>query len=194
MVDLRRSSAVDLRGALLRAKKHLPRANASGLEDMLGQGCEVPSDGTSLFLTSTQMRGSGGRPGQVAVESVDRIRLCRASHMKYRYLSGSGVQSMGHASEYFRRVGKEATKSSVRPVAQEPEVICESLRILYTPHAPSNKGLVPPVNRSEGSASALGIMRALSRLVEDAARAATPFMRVFEARCDYLVKDDLPLP
>ena len=47
MVELRLASPSELRSALLRVKKHLAPANASGLEDALGQGCEVPSYGTS---------------------------------------------------------------------------------------------------------------------------------------------------
>ena len=70
---------VELRSAFLRAKKHLPQANMSGLEDGLGPGCEVPSDGASLFLTSAQMCGSGTRAEQVALESVSRLRLSRAA-------------------------------------------------------------------------------------------------------------------
>ena len=47
MVELRLASPSELRSALLRVKKHLAPANASGLEDALGQGSEVPSYGTS---------------------------------------------------------------------------------------------------------------------------------------------------
>ena len=50
--DLRRASSVELRSALLRVMKHLPPANSPGLEDVLGRGCEAPSGGTSLLLTS----------------------------------------------------------------------------------------------------------------------------------------------
>ena len=105
-VDLRRASSVELRSALLRVKKHLPPANTSGLEDVLGQGSEVPSDGTSPLLTSAHMRGFGTRAEQVATKSVDRFRLSRAPHMGYTYLLGYGAQYVGRALEYFGRVGE----------------------------------------------------------------------------------------
>ena len=106
MVDLRRASSAELRSALLRAKKHLPQSNTSGLEVVLGQGSEVPSDGTSLLSTAARMCGSGTRADQVATVSVGRIRLSRAPHMKCTYLLGDGVQTMGRALEYFRRAAK----------------------------------------------------------------------------------------
>lgn len=80
-----RASSAELRCALFRAKEHLPPANTSGLEDVMGQGSEVPSNGTSLLLTSAQICGSGTRAEQVATESVDRLRLSREPHMKYKY-------------------------------------------------------------------------------------------------------------
>ena len=84
MVDLRCAPSVELRGALLHAKKHLPLANASGSGDVLGQGSDVPSGGTSLFSMPARMCGSGTRAGQVAMEDVDSIRLSRALHMQYK--------------------------------------------------------------------------------------------------------------
>ena len=95
--------------------KSAPRpANTSRLEAVLGQGGEAPSDGTSLLLTSAHTGGSGTRAEQVALGSEDRIRRGRAPHLKYKYLSGSSVQSVDRASEYFRRVAKETDSSWVR--------------------------------------------------------------------------------
>ena len=53
--ELRRATPSDLRSTLLRVKKHLAQANAPSLEDVLGQGSEVPSDGTSLLLMAAQL-------------------------------------------------------------------------------------------------------------------------------------------
>ena len=51
MVDLRRASPADLCSALVRVKKRPALANASGLEDALGQGGwnVVPADNRSVF-------------------------------------------------------------------------------------------------------------------------------------------------
>ena len=43
MAGLRRASPAELRSALLRVKRRLAPANASGLEDALGQGGDVPA-------------------------------------------------------------------------------------------------------------------------------------------------------
>ena len=48
--------------------------------------------------------GAGAQAEKVAMESVDRIRLSRAPHMKYKYLLSGGVRTMDKALEYFRRV------------------------------------------------------------------------------------------
>ena len=61
MVQLRQASPGEVRSALRRVKKHLPPSNASGLEDVLGQGGEVPSESTSLLLMTAQMSGSGSQ-------------------------------------------------------------------------------------------------------------------------------------
>ena len=82
MAGLRRAPPSELRSALLRAKKHLPPSNTSGLEDVLGQGGEVPSGGTSLLLMTAQLSGVGAQAERVAMESVGRIRLSRSPHMK----------------------------------------------------------------------------------------------------------------
>ena len=47
--------------------------------------------------------------------------------------------------------------------------------------------------RPGGLANALGIMRTVSRMVKDAARAETPFLRICDASHDYRVKYNLPL-
>ena len=125
--------------------------------------------------------------------SADRPRLCPAPRIKYWYLLGNGVQYLGCASGYFRRVAKEADSAPVRAGAQEREFICEALRISYAPYAPPSKRLAPPLMRPGGLASALGIMRALSRMVKDAARVESPVWRIFDARYDYLMKYNVPL-
>ena len=104
MYDLRREPLVELRSALLRVQVHFALANTSGLEDVLGRGSEVPSDGTSLSLMSAQMCGPGTRAGRVASDSADRLRLSRAPNMKYKYLLGSGARPTDRTSEYFRPV------------------------------------------------------------------------------------------
>ena len=47
-----RAASVGLRHGILRVKNHLPPANVSGLEDMLGRGGEVLAEGTSLVLAA----------------------------------------------------------------------------------------------------------------------------------------------
>ena len=85
MVELRRASLAELRSAPLRVKKHVAPADTSGLEDVLGQGGEVPSDGTSLFLMTAQFSGDWTPAGRLAIESVARTGLSRAPHVKYKY-------------------------------------------------------------------------------------------------------------
>ena len=82
MVELRRASQSDLRTALARVTNRLPPSNAPGIRDVLGRGGEVPSDGTSLLLMTAQFSGAGTQAEKVATESVDRIRLSRAPHVK----------------------------------------------------------------------------------------------------------------
>ena len=139
------------------------------------------------------MCGSGTPAEQADLEPENRIRLSRAPPMKYKYLFRSGARPMGCALEFFRRVAKETGSSLVRAVATEREIICDALRIAYAPYAPSSKGSSSPAIRPEGMANTLGIMRALSRLVKDAARVETPFFRAFDARYSYLMKYNLPL-
>ena len=193
MVQLRRASPSEVRSALLRVKKHLPPSNTSGLEDVLGQGGEVPSEGTSLLLMTAQFSGAGSQAEKVALESVDRLRLSRAPHMKFKYLLSGNVKSMDKALEYFRRVAKESKDPLVCAVAMEREFICDAMRVLFTPYAPSGKGLAPPSIRPEGLEQALAVFRTLSRMVKDAARMETPFLRVFDACYGYLLKYNMPV-
>ena len=117
MVGVRRASPATLHSALLRVKKHLAPANASGLEDVLGQRGEAPSDETSLSTTA-QFSGAGAQAGEVAMESVGRIRLSRAPHMKYEYLLSNGAQSTAKTLEYLRRVAKQTDDALVRAAAR----------------------------------------------------------------------------
>ena len=100
---------------------------------------------------------------------------------------------MDKAVGYFRRVVKESNDASVQAVATEREIICEAMRVLFTPYAPSGKGLAPPTIRPEGLAQSLAVFRTLSRMVKDAARIETPFLRVFDACYGYLLKYNLPV-
>ena len=97
--------------------KHQAPANSSGLEAVLGQGSEVPSDGTSLLLMTAQFSGAGAQAEEVAMESAGRIRLSRAPNMKYKCLLSNGAQSMDAALEYFSRVAKQTDNALVRAVA-----------------------------------------------------------------------------
>ena len=114
--------------------------------------------------------------------------------MKFKYLLSGGVQSMDKVFEYFRRVVKESNDALAQAVASEREFICEAMRVLFTPYAPSGKGLAPPTIRPEGLAQTLAVFRTLSRMVKDAARTETPFLRVFDARYGYLLKYNMPAP
>ena len=100
---------------------------------------------------------------------------------------------MDKALEYFRRVAKESNDALVCAVAMEREFICEAMRVLFTPYAPSSKGLAPPAIRPEGLVQTLAIFRTLSRMVKDAARVETPFLRVFDACYGYLLKYNMPV-
>ena len=94
MVELRRAFPADLRSALLCSKKHLAPADTSGLEGVLGQGSEVPSTGTSLFLMTAQTSRAGAQAEKADVESAGRIRLSRSPNAKYKYLLSNGAQTM----------------------------------------------------------------------------------------------------
>ena len=192
MVELRRASPSELRSALLRVQKRLPPSNTSGLEDVLGQGGEAPPDGTSLLLTSAQFPGAGAQAARVAMESVGRTRPSSASRMKYKFLLSNGAGSMGKALEYFRRAAKQTDNPFARAVANEREFFWEAMRILFTPYAPSGKGLAAPTIRPEGRVQTLAALRTLSRMAMDAARIETPFLRVSDARYGHLMKYNMP--
>ena len=194
VTEVRRASPAELRAALVRVKKRLPPSSTSGIEDVLGHGGEVPSDGASLLLMAAQFSGSGTQAEKVALELADRIRLSRAPRMKYKYLLAGGARSMDKASEHFRRVARQSDGPLARAVASEREFICEAMRILFTPYAPPGKGLAPPTIRPEGLIQTLAVPRTLSRMAKDAARAETPFLRVFDARYGYLSKYNAPAP
>ena len=194
MTELRRAAPADLRTALVRVKKHLPPSNAPGIEDALGRGGEVPPDGASLLLMTAQFPGSSTQAEKVALESVDRIRLSRAPHMRYKYLLAGGLRSMDRALEYFRRVVTPPDDPLMRAVASEREFICGAVRILFTPYALPGKGVAPPTIRPEGLIQTLAVLRTLSRMVGGAANAETPFLRVFDARYGYLLKYNIPAP
>ena len=163
-------------------------------QHVLGQGNDVPSDSTSLLLTTAQLSGPGAQAEKVAMESVDRIRLSRAPHMTYKYLLANGAQYIDEASGYFRRVANQTDNSLVRAAANEREFICEAMRIPHTPYAPSAKVLPHPAIRPEGLASTLGAPRTLSRMLKDAARVETPFLRVYDACSGYVSKYNAPAP
>ena len=74
MVELRRAVAAELRGALLRVKRHLLPANTSVPEDVLAPEGEVPAEGTSLLRLATKGGGAGSRAEGAPLDSVDRIR------------------------------------------------------------------------------------------------------------------------
>ena len=162
VAELRRASPPDLRAALARVKKRRTPSNMSGLEDALGYGGEAPPDGTSLLFMTAQISGAGSQDEKVAMESVGRIRLSRAPHMKYKYLLSGGVRIIDKALGYFRRAAKQCGDPLVRAVASESEFICEAMRILSTPYA-------PPSIRPEGLIQKLAALRTLSRMVEDPA-------------------------
>ena len=90
-----------------------------------------------MLLTTAQFSGAGTQAEKVAMESADRIRLSRAPHVKFKYLLPNGGQSMDKAPEYFRSVARQPDIALARAVACEREYICDSMRILVTPYAPS---------------------------------------------------------
>ena len=63
--------------------QHLPAANFGGLEDFLGQGGEVLSEGMLLLLLlfiAARAGGVGSQAECAAPESLGRIRLSRCPH------------------------------------------------------------------------------------------------------------------
>ena len=79
-------------------------SNSSGLGDALGREGELPAEGTPQLLMAAQYGGSRSRVEEVAPESMDRIRLSRDSHMKFKSLLGPEVSSMAPAADCLRRV------------------------------------------------------------------------------------------
>ena len=98
------------------------------------------------------------------------------------------MQTANKALAYFCRVANQTDNLLVRAAASEREFICEAVRISYTPHAPTSKGLAPPKIRVGGPSNTLGVVRTLSRVVKDAARVETPVLRVFGPSYRYLSK------
>ena len=125
MAELRRASPSELRTALVRVKKRLPLSNMSGIEDVLGHGGEVPSDGTSLLLTPAQFSGVRTQAEKVAMESVGRIRLSRAPHVKYKYLLAGAAMRILATS--YAPPGKGLAPPSIRP-----EGLIQTLAVLRT--------------------------------------------------------------
>ena len=141
MVKLTRASSGELRSALLKVKKHLAPADTPGLEDVLGQGCDIPSGGTSFLLMLAQLSGAGRPAERVAMESADSIRLGRVPHTKCKLLLPTGAQTLGRFLEYFCRVARQTDNASAPTVATEREFFCESLRALHLPCAATGKGV-----------------------------------------------------
>ena len=184
MADVRRAAPGEIRSALPCVKHHLTPANASGLEDVIGRGGKDPLGGTSLLLMAAQTCGAGSRAEQEAMEPIDRIRLSRTPHIKFKHLLGPGAQGMGRALDYFRRVAEGTDGVLVRASANGREYICEATRILFTTYASNVKGSAPPTVFPEGMAAASGIARALSRIERDAARSESSVLRVFDAHVE----------
>ena len=82
MVNKRRAPPIDRRRGITRVQKRLLPAILSGLEDILGRGGEVPTEGAPLLLVAAQTCGSVSQAEGVALESLGRIRLGRAPHTK----------------------------------------------------------------------------------------------------------------
>ena len=95
VAELRQAPPADMRGALQQVKRHLAPANTFGPKDVVGQGSDAPPDGASLSLLTAQFSGPGSQAEKVAMESVGRIILSCAPHMKYKYRLPNNVQSMG---------------------------------------------------------------------------------------------------
>ena len=144
VAELSRASPGELRDALLRVRKHRAPADASGLEDALGQGSEVPSDGTTSLSTTAPFSGAGAAAEHVAMDSVDRIHLSCATHMKSKFSLRNGAHALGRALEYFRRVAEETDSSSVRAGVNRCEFFRESARVLFTPYVAAGRGLRLP--------------------------------------------------
>ena len=88
MVEIRRASRTEVRRGMSRAERNPPTGNASGLEDTLGRGGEVPIDGTPPLSITPRSCRAGSRAGKVATEFLARIRLNFALHMQFRDFLG----------------------------------------------------------------------------------------------------------
>ena len=88
--------------------KRFPPANISGLDDILVQVGKVPPVGASSLLMVTQSGGAAPQVEHEALESLGRIHMSRAPHLKYDHLLGPVATSMGRALAYFRRVVEES--------------------------------------------------------------------------------------
>ena len=180
IVDWRRASSAELRSACFRAKRHVRPARRVGERQRGAAGRYVTFVNVGPVALFWYACGTSG----VRLSVADRIRFCRAPHLKYKYLLAGNATWLDH----FRRVAEETRSPLVSAAAQERKFIFEALRISYTPHAPSGEGLAPPATRLGGLATASGIMRTVSRMVGDAARADTPLSRVFDACYGFLAK------
>ena len=90
-------------------------------------------------------------------------------------------------------MAKQTDSPLARAVANEREFICEAIRFLLTPYAPSGKGLAPPAIPPEGMVQTLAALRALSCMVRSAANVEAPVLRAFDARYGYLLKYNMPV-
>ena len=137
MAGVRRAAPAEIRSASLRAKRHLPPTNASGMEDVRVRGEEVPSEGTSSLLMAARTRGAGSRAEQVAMLSIGRIRLNRAPKTKFEQLLGPDVPRRYRALEYFRRAANETDDVPARALANERKYLREAARLLFAAYFPN---------------------------------------------------------
>ena len=111
-VDIRPATLIQLRRGVLRVKKQLPPANVTGLKDFWGQGEEVSWEGISLLSMAAQAGGLGPRAEKVALESLNRTRLKRTPHTKYKDFLGPLVDSTGRALAVSVKCSKRQTTNS----------------------------------------------------------------------------------
>ena len=78
---------------------------------------------------------------------------------------------MDPALAYFRKMIKETDDPLGRSLAKERQFICESLRVLPSPHEPPATGARPPRVLLEGVRHAFGVTLTLCRIAKCAARA-----------------------
>ena len=172
-------------------EESFPPPNMSGLEDVLGKVGEAPSDGTSLLLTTAQFPGVGTPAETVAMDSVARIRPGRAPHMKCKYLLGMGCApwtrrwSISYAWPN-RRIVRWCAPSHMNGSSSARRCV-SCLRLTPSPAGGWRRPLRP-----EGMVQTSAVMRALSRMVKDAARAETPLLRACDARYGCLLKYNMP--